>query len=106
MQKGAVHRGGEKRWRERVSRQRRSGHSVREFCQREGVSQWSFYRWRLRLRGAGVPARPERPGPKPVEPAKGRFIDLGPVASSESMAGRFEIRLELGDGVVLHLGRR
>jgi len=37
------------RWRDRLNRWRRLGCSITEFCQREGVSQPSFFQWRRRL---------------------------------------------------------
>lgn len=50
------------RWRERLERWRRSGQTVRGFCEREGLSEPSFYVWRKRLartpnssRGESVP---------------------------------------------------
>jgi len=44
-------------WRRVLDRQRRSGLSVREFCQGEGVSEGSFYAWRRELlkRDAATP---------------------------------------------------
>lgn len=36
-------------WRSRLARFRKSGLTVAEFCQREGVSDPSFYKWRKRL---------------------------------------------------------
>jgi hypothetical protein len=38
----------------------------------------------------------------PWEKASGEFIDLGAIDSSR---GRFEVRLDLGGGVLLHLVR-
>lgn len=37
-------------WKQRITRQRRSGLSVAEFCRQEGCSQQSFYAWSRRLR--------------------------------------------------------
>ena len=37
-------------WRDLIGRQQRSGQSIREFCDSEGVSQPSFFSWRKRLR--------------------------------------------------------
>jgi len=37
-------------WRERIAEQERSGLSVKQFCQQRGLSAWSFYDWRKRLR--------------------------------------------------------
>jgi transposase len=39
------------KWRERISRWRRSGLSITDFCQREEISQPSFFAWRKRLAG-------------------------------------------------------
>jgi hypothetical protein len=60
----------ERRWREIVERQARSGLSVRQFCDAEGVSTACLYLWRRRLRpGTPAPAAPavldERPAPTP-----------------------------------------
>ena len=44
-------------WRRRVRRFGRSGLTVVRFCEEEGVSTASFYRWRNRLAGQGLPAR-------------------------------------------------
>ena len=38
------------KWRERIAEQERSGLSVQQFCKEHGVSTWSFYTWRKRLR--------------------------------------------------------
>ncbi len=47
-------------WQERIARWRGSGLSVRQFCQREGLSEPSFYAWRrvLSQRGKSEGARP------------------------------------------------
>ena len=42
------------RWGERLDRWRRSGCSVTEFCNRERISQQSFFRWR-RILSAAAP---------------------------------------------------
>jgi hypothetical protein len=41
-------------WRERLAEHRRSGLSVKQFCQEHGITQWSFYAWRKRLREEGT----------------------------------------------------
>jgi hypothetical protein len=38
------------RWRKIIRGQQASGLSVAEYCRRAGVSAWSLYSWRLRLR--------------------------------------------------------
>jgi transposase len=40
-------------WRERIAEQQRSGLSVKQFCRERGLSLWSFYQWRKRLRETG-----------------------------------------------------
>ena len=40
-------------WAERIAAQQRSGISVKQFCKEQGVSEYSFYAWRKRLREGG-----------------------------------------------------
>ena len=40
-------------WRGLLSEREQSGESVREFCQRHGVSDHSYYAWRKRIGGKG-----------------------------------------------------
>ena len=78
-------------WAERIAAQQRSGISVKQFCKERGVTEYSFYAWRKRLREQG-PVRfalVERRGPRqelPAEPA----LELV-LASGE--------RLRIGTGV-------
>lgn len=93
---------GAARWRELVEGQARSGVSVAAFCAGEGVSAASFYQWRTRLAGTGVPADGAASVTRRSEvSAVPAFVDLGGLAS----AGRLELRLELGGGLVLQLAR-
>lgn len=88
-------------WRELFSRQAGSGLPVSEFCRRERINAGLFRRWRRAL------SSPRRPAKSPIsKPAVARapFIDLGALSASSSGA-RFEVRLELGDGVILSLAR-
>ena len=59
-------------WRERFAEHGRSGLTVKQFCQERGITQWSFYAWRKRLREEGTVrfALVERGGVRP-EPAAG-----------------------------------
>jgi hypothetical protein len=43
----------ERFWRDAISRQRRSGQSVRGFCRNETLSEPSFYAWRRELKQRG-----------------------------------------------------
>jgi hypothetical protein len=40
-------------WAERIAAQRRSGMSVKQFCKEQGLTEYSFYAWRKRLRESG-----------------------------------------------------
>jgi hypothetical protein len=84
-----------------VERQERSGLRVKQFCEREGLNVSSLYLWRSRLRN-GSQSLPTEPLPKsrPAEGSEG-FIDLGTLGTGS----RFQVRLDLGGGVLLHLVR-
>ena len=105
MEKITRQRRSESAWREIVERQRQSGLTVPEFCEREGIKAASLYGWRSRLRegSQSPPVSPAAPRKsRPSEGPSSGFIDLGSLGSSGS---RFEVRLELGGGVLLHLVR-
>jgi hypothetical protein len=42
-------------WRDRITEQQRSGMSVRQFCEKQGLAEHAFYAWRKRVRTAGPP---------------------------------------------------
>lgn len=91
-------------WREIVSRQEQSGLTVTEFCEREGLKAASLYGWRGRLRHESAS---ERPSPTlssraRVQKSTEEFIDLGAIGASRA---RFEVRLDLGGGMLLTLVR-
>jgi hypothetical protein len=44
-------------WRARIMEQEGSGLSVKQFCKERGLSAWSFYDWRKRLRESPAPVR-------------------------------------------------
>lgn len=85
-------------WQAILARFSGSGLSVAAFCRSEAISEASFYRWRSLLASVRQPALPQTTPPAPA------FVDLGAVAASPT-AGRLEIRLDLGAGLVLHLVR-
>ena len=93
-------------WRALLTRFASSGLTVTAFCRRESVSPASFYRWRSLLgmsAGAGdVSVTSALPLPK------SGFVDLGPLLppSSPSTSPSFELHLDLGGGLTLHLVRR
>lgn len=96
--KRAVRRG-EEQWRRLLEGFDGSGLSVGGFCQRRDISVANFYRWRRRIRQAQAVSA--------VAGAKGSaFIDAGPLDLSDSGAKtRLDLKLDLGEGWVLHLVR-
>ena len=44
-------------WREKITRQEQSGHSVRAFCREHNIGEHVFYYWRQRLRKEDAPVR-------------------------------------------------
>ena len=93
----------EKGWREVLARQARSGVSARAFCRRERLNVNTFYGWRSKLQaGTAVSAGTASVSKAQGSEAAGGFIDLG---SLQGSASRYEIRLDLGGGVVLQVVR-
>jgi len=93
-------RQGAEGWREVLDRFAQSGLTARAFCDLEGISPASFYRWRSLLKGRQKKPRSQKPS-MAADPAAG-FVDLGALSPS---GPRFEMRLDLGGGVLLHLVR-
>jgi transposase len=75
-------------WRERLAAQKRSGLSVKQFCKEQGVSQYSFYAWRKRLRGEG--------------PVRFALVDRG--ARRQEPAPEASLELVLATGERLRIG--
>ena len=89
----------ESTWRELFARQATSGLSVLEFCRAERINPGVYRRWRSILNGVGKIAKAaHRRHTKGVA----RFIDIGAVDAERS---RFEVRLELGSGMILSIAR-
>ena len=109
MQQIRGERRGADGWREVLARFAQSGLRARAFCDREGISTASFYRWRSILEGSAQKPRPRKPS-MAADPATG-FVDLGALSTSgsrlpsEISQRRVEVRLDLGGGVLLHLVR-
>lgn len=87
-------------WREILGRFEESGLGAPEFCTRERISMQSLRRWQSRL---GVePDHSVAPKAEALTGKTAEFIDLGHLRSGEP---RFEVRLELGAGVILSVSR-
>jgi hypothetical protein len=88
-------------WLKLFAQQSSSGLSVPEFCRRERVNASLFRRWRSTLHESqaerGVSARTE-----PAAEVSAPFIDLGDLRPG---GPRFEVRLDLGSGMVLSIAR-
>jgi|SRR5882672_2071006 len=89
-------------WRELVATFADSGLGVRAFCAQQGINASTFSWWRSRLNGSsGAHASPGRSSMVPA----GEFVDLGSLRAPGSPPERFELRLDLGGGLSLHLVR-
>ncbi len=90
----------EQEWSLLLSRFGASGLGVEAFCRREAISAASFYRWRGLLSDKG--SRDDG-GNHDTAPA---FVDLGTLKSGSSARPRIDLKVDLGDGLILHLVRR
>ena len=98
--KGKGHRRSQSKWRSLLAKFEGSGLSVEAFCRREAISAASFYRWRSLLSDAV-----DR-GEVVVRDSAPAFVDLGALNSASSPPGRrLDLKLDLGDGLRLHLVR-
>ena len=75
-------------WRERLAAQKRSGLSVKQFCKEQGLTEYSFYAWRKRLRGAG--------------PVRFALVERG--AARQELAAKASLELVLATGERLRIG--
>ena len=93
---GSGSRRSRQEWRSLLEKLEGSGLGVSAFCRREEVSAASLYRWRALLSNDGKAVVIKR------TPA---FVDLGTLNSTSSSKPRLELKLDLGDGLTLHLVR-
>lgn len=85
-------------WRSHLERQSLSGLTVREYCQREGFSQASFYNWRKRLRSS--PATPPA-----VSTSSIPFVELTDLLTRPSSRTPWQMEVALPNGIVVRLAR-
>ncbi len=72
--------------------------SVSAFCKRESISEASYYRWRGLLPTALHQHEPT------ASSGPSAFLDLGHLPASQP-SPRFDLKLDLGGGLMLHLVR-
>jgi hypothetical protein len=97
--KGKGSRRSRNEWRSLLGRFDGSGLDVAAFCRREAISAASFYRWRALL-NADAPAS-QIVG----SPATSTFLDLGTLNRASTSRPRIDLKLDLGEGLILHLVR-
>lgn len=100
QRKGKGSRRSRREWRSLLAKFDDSGLSIDAFCRREAISAASLYRWRNLLSegddgGAAMMV-------STTEPA---FVDLGTLDSATPARPQIDLKLDLGDGLVLHLVR-
>jgi hypothetical protein len=86
-------------WQSLLAKLDGSGLGVEAFCRREAISAASLYRWRKLLSdgsdGGGSVVSNRAPA----------FVDLGTLNAAPASRPRLELKLDLGDGLTLHLVR-
>jgi len=100
MEKVKQRRYGAKGWRKILDRFEESGLTALAFCAQERISTKSLRRWQLRLGGDTDRSMVGKAAQSSSKP--GGFIDLGDLRSGGL---RYEVRLELGAGIVLSIAR-
>lgn len=89
-------------WRELVEGYAASGLTVPAYCARRGICRASFYRWRA-MRKDSAGSRMPAPLPRAMAPQRAMpFVDLGTLREATP---RLELRLDLGEGLVLQISR-
>jgi hypothetical protein len=97
--KGEGSRRSQNEWRSLLAKFGSSGMGVDAFCRREAISAASFYRWRSLLGNGGNGGEVVGSDTTPV------FVDLGTVNCASSSRARLDLKLDLGEGLVVHLVR-
>lgn len=89
----------EGQWRSLLARHQTSGPGIKAFCRGEQISEASFYRWRTILKGSGDD------GAGAGQDSGAAFVDLGTLEAVSAVKPKLDLRLDLGDGLTLHLVR-
>ena len=87
----------EQQWNERLARFEEAGQTVARFCQQEGVSSASFYRWRKVLGGK------QGQIPRAVRGSKSKAT-FEPLQWTRTIAPQHSTTIRFDAGVVIELG--
>jgi len=99
--KGKGSRRSRHEWRSLLAKFDGGDMGVEAFCRRQAIGAASFYRWRRLLgNGSGGDGDGCAGVARGAAPA---FVDLGTLDSTASSRLRIELKLDLGDGLALHL---
>ena len=85
-----THRRTPSEWKQLIEAQQASGLSQKAFCQEQQISKATFGYWKRKLKQQAV----QSPSP---------WIELSSLAAEPSPEGRWQIELDLGNGVCLRL---
>jgi transposase-like protein len=91
----------QKRWLELIGRWQQSQLTIREFCERQQVSEASFFSWRRVLRQRGLLGEPTAPKAAKAALQSPAFVKLTPVKPEPTAACAIEV--VLGDRRLLRV---
>ncbi|MFW8566960.1 IS66 family insertion sequence element accessory protein TnpA [Orrella sp. 11846] len=80
--------------------------TIKAFCQQRKIAYSTFCKWLSKLRKSSVTSQPSLNNAiqSEAQPKSSDFLDIGAINLNQSSS--LELRLDLGDGVVLTLSRR
>lgn len=93
----------ERAWRKRMRRYERSGLTIREFCQQEGLVAHQFSWWRAELKRRAAAANSSKPPAKPKQPTSKK--NSKPAATGHFVPVRLEPSAAASSGVEIVLNQ-
>lgn len=88
----STHRRTPAQWQQLIEAQQASGLSQKAFCQENGIAKATFGYWKRKLKQEQCAAQSPSP-----------WVELPQLDAALSSAGRWQIELDLGNGVCLRL---
>jgi transposase len=88
-------------WRERIADWSRSGETITEYCERRGLSRWSFYDWKRKLKTRAGVSSPFVPVDVVNRSAERRAV---PSSTTSATGGGVEVVLGCGRRLRLERG--